>query len=344
MNDMNGHELKKKRISVYLAARAVKSFDPVSPPRSVTIFSPAKINLFLAVTGRRSDGYHDLVSIVAPLDFGDSLRAESGDRIPESGNRSVESGEFGAVAGGQFSMACDHPDVPLDHSNLILKAAAAFVAATGWKAPVAFQLTKRIPVGAGMGGGSSNATAALLALNQLSGANLGRAELAVLAAAIGSDCPLFLEGGPVIMRGRGERIESLPDAAAGRVRGRKVLVFKPSIGVSTAWAYERMAAGAPQSYLPAAEAERLIAAWIDGNADAAELLFNNLEPVVFRKFIALPTLLDRLGRQFGLKPGMSGSGSACFALLAAGAPVPEMLATIRDAWGPACFAQAVAFA
>lgn len=309
----------------------------MSPPRSATIFSPAKINLFLAVTGRRSDGYHDLVSIVAPLDFGDSLIAESGDRKPESG-------EFGADAGRQFSLACDHPEVPLDDTNLILKAAAAFAAATGWTAPVGFRLTKRIPVGAGMGGGSSNATAALLAMNQLSGANLGRAELAALAAGIGSDCPLFLESGPVIVRGRGERIESLPDAAAGRVRGRKVLVFKPSIGVSTAWAYERMAAGAPQSYLPAAEAERLIAAWIEGKADAAELLFNNLESVVFRKFIALPTLLNRLGRQFGLKPRMSGSGSACFALLPADAPVPEMLATIRDAWGPACFAQTVAFA
>jgi 4-diphosphocytidyl-2-C-methyl-D-erythritol kinase len=105
-----------------------------------------------------------------------------------------------------------------------------------------------------------------------------------------------------------------------------------------------MTAGAPQSYLPAAEAERRIGAWIEGKADVTELLFNTLEPVVFRKFIALPTLLDRLGRQFGLKPRMSGSGSACFALLPAGAPVPEMLATIRDAWGPACFAQTVAFA
>jgi len=95
--------------------------------------------------------------------------------------------------------------------------------------------------------------------------------------------------------------------------------------VSTVWAYERMAAGAPQSYLPAGEAERRIAAWIEGNADAAELLFNNLEPVVFRKFLALPALLDRLGRQFGLAPRMSGSGSACFALLPSGAPVPEMV-------------------
>jgi 4-diphosphocytidyl-2-C-methyl-D-erythritol kinase len=169
----------------------------VSPPRTATIFSPAKINLFLAVTGRRADGYHDLVSVVAPLDFGDLLIAETGERKPE--------------AGRQFDLECNDPEVPVDGNNLILKAAKAFVVATGWMEPVAFRLDKRIPVGAGLGGGSSNATATLLALNQLSGANLGRAELAGLAAGIGSDCPLFLEGGPVIMRGRGERIESLPD-------------------------------------------------------------------------------------------------------------------------------------
>ena len=297
----------------------------MSPPRTATIFSPAKINLFLAVTGRRADGYHDLVSVVAPLDFGDLLIAETGERKPE--------------AGRQFALECNDPEVPVDGSNLVLKAAKAFVVATGWMEPVAFRLDKRIPVGAGLGGGSSNATATLLALNQLSGANLGRPELAGLAAGIGSDCPLFLEGGPVIMRGRGERIESLPDPAARRLRGRKVLVFKPSFGVSTPWAYERMAAIGLQSYLPAHEAERRMAAWIGGNSDAGELLFNNLEPVVFRKFVALPVLLEDLRRGFGLAAKMSGSGSSCFALLPSGAPVPEIVTTIRKAWGAICFVQ-----
>ena len=297
----------------------------MSPPRTATIFSPAKINLFLAVTGRRADGYHDLVSVVAPLDFGDLLIAETGERKPE--------------AGRQFDLECNDPEVPVDGNNLILKAAKAFVVATGWMEPVAFRLDKRIPVGAGLGGGSSNATATLLALNQLSGANLGRAELAGLAAGIGSDCPLFLEGGPVIMRGRGERIESLPDPAARRLRGRKVLVFKPSFGVSTAWAYERMAANGPQSYLPAQEAERRIAAWLGGDSDAGGLLFNNLEPVVFRKFVALPVLLEDLRRGFGLAARMSGSGSSCFALLPSGAPVAEIVTIIREAWGAVCFVQ-----
>lgn len=302
----------------------------MSQLRSATFFSPAKINLFLAVTGRRADGYHELVSVAAPLDFGDLLTAETGNGAPD--------------AGRQFSLECNDPDVPVDGGNLVVKAAEAFVAATGWNEPVAFRLAKRIPVGAGLGGGSSNAAAALRALNHLSGANLGGAELAALAAAVGSDCPLFLDGGPVIMRGRGERVEPLPDLAARRLRGRAVLVFKPGFGVSTAWAYERMAAGAPQSYLPAPEAERRMGAWIDGGADAGELLFNNLEPAVFRKFLALPAMLEGLRNRFGLAPRMSGSGSACFALLPAGAPVTEMVAGIREAWGPVCFVEAAAIA
>jgi 4-diphosphocytidyl-2-C-methyl-D-erythritol kinase len=297
---------------------------------TVTVFSPAKINLYLAVTGRRADGYHDLVSVVAPLAFGDQLIAEAKDK--------------GRKAKDPFTLECDDPEVPVDGSNLILKAAAAFVGATDWKTAVAFRLTKRIPLGAGLGGGSSNAAAALLALNQLSGAGLDRATLTALAAQIGSDCPLFLPGGPVVMRGRGEQVAPLPAAAAGRLRGRRVLLFKPDFGVRTAWAYEQMAAGAPASYLPAAEAERCLAAWIAGEAGAGELLFNNLEPMVFRKFIALPALLERLCTRFGLAPRMSGSGSACFALLPDGAPVEEITSSIREAWGPRCFVQPTAIA
>ena len=186
----------------------------------VSLFSPAKLNLFLAVTGRRADGFHDLVSVAAPLDFGDQLEARSRER----------------GAGSQFTLTCDQPEVPVDGGNLVLKAAAAFVAATGWQGGVDFTLTKRIPVGAGLGGGSSNAVAALRALNQLSGGALAGEKLAAVAASLGSDCALFLHNAPVVMRGRGERIEALPASAAARLRGRRVLLFKPSFGISTPWA------------------------------------------------------------------------------------------------------------
>src|SRR5688500_3614227 len=136
----------------------------------VSLFSPAKINLFLTVTGRRPDGFHDLVSVAVPLDFGDDLKATgTGTNVdPDS----------------QFTLECAAPGVPLDGSNLVIKAAKAFATATGWKRSVHFQLTKRIPTGAGLGGGSSNAVAALRALNRLSGGLLDEVRLAAVAAAI----------------------------------------------------------------------------------------------------------------------------------------------------------------
>lgn len=284
----------------------------------VTVFSPAKINLFLAVTGRRADGFHDLVSVAAPLDFGDELMAEPGGR--------------------GFTLTCDDPAVPVDGSNLVLRAAEAFAAATGWREPVRFSLSKRIPLGAGLGGGSSNAVAALRALNRLAGGPLAAAGLERIAAGLGSDCVLFLHEAPVVMRGRGERVEPLPAAAAARLRGRGVLLFKPSFGIGTPWAYARLVARGGD-YLPAAAAEARLAGWLAGTAPAEELLFNNLQPAAFEKYGALPLLLERLRREFGVAAAMSGSGSACFVLGSDDRLTPALTARIRACWGGAVFVQ-----
>jgi 4-diphosphocytidyl-2-C-methyl-D-erythritol kinase len=283
----------------------------------VSIFAPAKLNLFLAVTGRRADGFHDLVSVVAPLDFGDRVRAE---------------------AATEFALDCDDPEVPRDETNLVLKAARAFAAATGGTGGAKFFLEKHIPMGAGLGGGSSDAVATLRALNQLRGAPLGPAQLAEVAAGLGSDCPLFLHDGPVVIRGRGERVEALPRPVAARLRGRRVLIFKPAFGIATPWAYARMVAQ-PDTYLPAAEAEARLAAWsADAGRPLAELLFNNMEHEVFKKFVALPTLLGQLRADFGLVSRMSGSGSACFAFVPDDRTVVTALtAAIRAAWGQSAF-------
>jgi 4-diphosphocytidyl-2-C-methyl-D-erythritol kinase len=281
--------------------------------------APAKLNLLLAVTGRRADGFHDLVSLVVPLDFGDTLRVEAAERM---------------------ELSCDDPAVPADGTNLVLMAAQAFATASGWKGGARFALEKRIPAGAGLGGGSSDAVAALLALNRMAGPEfaLNATRLAAVAAAVGSDCPLFLAGGPVVMRGRGERLEALPPRAVGRLAGRRVLVVKPGFGISTPWAYGRLAAGAPGSYLAAAEAEARLRRWIgDERAAAEELLFNSMEPPAFRKFPALPLLLEELRGKFGFAAGMSGSGSACFALLPEGADAAAATALVRRAWGASVF-------
>jgi 4-diphosphocytidyl-2-C-methyl-D-erythritol kinase len=289
--------------------------DIVSP---ISIFAPAKLNLFLAVTGRRADGFHDIVSVVAHVDFGDTLRAEP--------------------AGG-FSLQCTDPDVPVDETNLVMKAARAFAVAADWDGGAAFTLEKRIPMGAGLGGGSSDAIATLRALNHMVDLRykLSAQRLATLAANLGSDCALFLCDGPVVMRGRGDRITRLTADADQRLRGRRVLIFKPGFGIATPWSYAQLAAGAPSRYLPAETAEARLKAWFDNPAEAEELLYNNMEAPAFEKYIALPVLCRELERRFDVKPRMSGSGSACFALLREGADAQPIVAAIHELWGKSAF-------
>jgi 4-diphosphocytidyl-2-C-methyl-D-erythritol kinase len=283
----------------------------------VTIPAPAKLNLFLAVTGRRPDGFHDLVSVVVPLDWGDTLTV-----TPASEARPAA-----------LRLACDDPAVPADGTNLVLVAARAFARATGRNDAVDFSLVKRIPAGAGLGGGSSDAAAALQALNRLAGGPLSPEALAAVAAEVGSDCPLFLRPGPVVMRGRGERVEPLA-AAAVRLCGRRVLVVKPGFGISTPWAYGALARGAPATYLPADEAEARLAEWVArADAPAEDLAFNSFEAVVFAKFAALPVLRARLREEFNLGLHLSGSGSAAFVFLAESAEAGPVEAAVREAWG-----------
>jgi 4-diphosphocytidyl-2-C-methyl-D-erythritol kinase len=303
----------------------------------LSVFAPAKLNLFLAITGRRADGFHDLVSVVAQLAIGDTLTVTPCDPAELTGDR--------------FALTCSDPDVPCDGSNLVLRAAHAFAMAARWAGAATFHLEKRTPMGAGMGGGSSDGAAALRALNQLAGHPLTRDELSVVAASLGSDCPLFLEAAPVVMRGRGERVERLGERAAARLHGCKVLVFKPAFAVPTAWAYRRMAeiaaaGGAPDAvYLPSEAAERRLKSWLDdADAPVESLLFNNLERPAFEKFVALPALLEQLCTEFGLAPRMTGSGSACFALLPVDAPVTEITAAIRSAWGDSAYVVATQLA
>lgn len=287
---------------------------------SLTVFAPAKINLFLAITGRRPDGFHDLISVVAPLTLGDKLSLE------------IKGGE------GTYSLVCDDADVPVDESNLVLRATRLYAAASGWKSSIHFRLTKRIPIGAGLGGGSSDGTSALLGLNQLNPAPLDRNALHALAAQLGSDCVLFLQGSPCVMRGRGEQIEVLPADVATRIRGRRLVVFKPFFGISTAWAYQQMASTPTERYVPAAWAEARLAAWRDTPAAGLEqLIANNMESAAFAKFVALPTLLNQLRTQFQVAAGMSGSGSACYALLPENTPVEPIISSIRAAWGNSAF-------
>lgn len=262
--------------------------------------SPAKINLTLAVGPRRLDGYHDLESIVALLDFGDEVSA-----MPRDDGRIV--------------IECDTPGVPTDDTNLAAKAAHALREHAKLRDGVTIRLTKRIPSGAGLGGGSSNAATTLMLLRDLWKLPLKRDQLAAIAATIGSDVALFLYGPLCAMRGRGELVEPLSVSLVASA----VLVM-PQIHSATAAVYrqfdEMPAPPKPES------AASLVARLSRPNAsfpagprqllgeDFMPATFNDLESSAFAATPALGEFAARLREATGHAFRMTGSGAAFFHL------------------------------
>ena len=271
----------------------------------------AKLNLSLAITGRRPDAFHELVSLVATVGLADTL-------------------EF--TPGPAFALTCDDPTVPADGTNLVLRAAEVYARHRPDCVRGAFRLTKRIPHGAGLGGGSSDAAAALRLLDQASPTPLGPDELERMAAEVGSDCPYFVRGGLKVMRGRGASLAALPRSAAAALSGRRVLVIKPPFGIPTPEAYAALARSG--RYQEAALVEANLAAWVAAPAGDPGELGNDLAPAVFAKHLALPTALRWFRDRHGLDFRLTGSGSACFAFVPADFAPSTIMGTLRSAWGP----------
>ena len=276
----------------------------------------AKLNLSLAITGRRADGFHELISLVAPIALADTLTLD---------------------VGRPLGLTCDDASLPVDGSNLVLKAAAAYVKRRPSAPTGHFHLTKKVPHGAGLGGGSSDAAAALRLLDQASGDPVGLEVLETLAAEVGSDCPFFVRGQAAVMRGRGERLEILPLAARAALAGRKVVLVKPPFGVPTPEAYALLAKAG--KYRPAAQAEAELAAWIAQPAADPSALGNDLAAPVFAKYLALPVGLESFRRATGVNWQMTGSGSACFAFVSDGFDHARLRADVRRAWGPGAWVE-----
>ena len=270
----------------------------------------------LSVHGQRTDGFHELTSLVVALKFGDTLTIRRG--------------------GSADVLRCSDPMVPLGPENLVLKAAAVFRARLGRAEHFEFDLDKRIPMGAGLGGGSGNAAVALCGMNQLSGEPFSNQVLCELAAQLGSDCPFFIEGQAAWMRGRGEVIEPLAAEVAERLNGTRLVLFGPDFGVETASAYNLLSVRVPDCYEPEAEAVARIERFIESGT-LGELLFNSFEDPVGSKYLAISTLLAQL-RAAGVECLMSGSGSCCFALLEKNGPdVGQIEGIVREAWGDEVF-------
>ncbi|MBK1877990.1 4-(cytidine 5'-diphospho)-2-C-methyl-D-erythritol kinase [Pelagicoccus mobilis] len=286
----------------------------------IEVFSPAKINLFLSVLGRMENGFHELVSLVGQVDFGDTLRIE----VEEASAASVE-------------LRCSDESLPTDRSNLAYAAAEGFLLRSGLNWRVRIELEKRIPHGAGLGGGSSNASAVLRGLSELAedaGAlGLSRGERLELAAELGSDCPLFLEKRPVVMRGRGELLSAVDRSLAGV----EIVLFKPSFSINTGWAYGSLIKRG-DCYDESAWAEERLAAWRDGGMSTGELLHNSFEKAAFSKYVAFDALFGKL-REKKVASLMSGSGSCCFSLVRSDSEANEVEGLVGECWGERAFVQ-----
>ncbi len=254
--------------------------------RAFEVRVPAKINLTLRVLGRRPDGFHELESVVVAVDLADTLR-------------------FHPAA--TLSLEVSGREVPPGEDNLVLRAARALAKLVHETRGARIELEKRIPPGLGLGGGSADAAAALAGLDALWGCGLATEALAALGAEIGSDVPLFFSTPVAVMRGRGERIQPT-DAAC---RWWAALAW-PDYGHPTAEVYAAYDGLEPASDGPPATA--ILAALGGSAAEAVPLLVNDLEPAA-RKVQKSQVDFRRIFREAGARAvGMTGSGSAWFAL------------------------------
>ncbi len=260
----------------------------MSKARILRAFAPAKINLGLEVIRRRRDGYHDIETIFQTLDFGDELTF----------HESAEPGEFRLEVEGL--------PAPSGTENLVSQAWKLMLPQAGGKARgLRLKLVKRIPLGAGLGGGSSDAAATLLGLDRFWKLNLAQEELSAMAAELGSDVPFLLRGGTAIGRGRGERLEGLPALSQGAF-----LLVNPGIAISSGWAYEQIKLGLTRN--PYRISVEQVKAFLARFPASGMVLKNRLEDVVYPAHPVLGEIEEALHEAGAVQVSMSGSGSTLY--------------------------------
>ena len=253
------------------------------------LFAPAKVNLYLRITGRRDDGYHLLDTLMVPLSLGDDIEISRADGPPDS-----------------LTLEADSPDVPLGDENTVHRAVRAFRERTGRRDPVAVTIRKRIPIGAGLGGGSTDAAATLRGMNDLLEAGLSTGDLMALAVAVGADVPFFIRGETARARGIGDElspVRSLP-------RLWMVVLF-PNLPVSTAWVYRNF-----RLKLTKPSNNNNLSEKLDTPDEVAQVMVNDLETVTIGRYPCLARLKRRLNESGAIGSLMSGSGSSVFGLFA----------------------------
>jgi len=253
--------------------------------QKTTLTSPAKVNLSLTVLGKRPDGFHNIHSIMQPLTLSDEI-------------------DLVLTGGDAVTVTCDHPGVPSDERNLAHRAAILFQRETGRRRGVAIAIKKRIPVAAGLGGGSSNAATVLMGLDGLLGTELGEEKLRIMGAELGSDVPFFILQSSAIARGRGEVLEKIT------LPPYWYILYNPPFAVSAAWAYENLnlTKSSTDIKLPNSEDVRGM-----GNR-VGDYLRNDLEKAVLGAHPELGKIKDLLHGAGARGELMSGSGPTLFGL------------------------------
>lgn len=266
---------------------------------TLTLACPAKVNLFLKVVRRRPDGYHDLVSVMQPLTLADELIL--------------------SLTGEVVHLDCDHPTLPRDDANLAVRAARLFQQEVGRPFGVHLRLTKNIPLAAGLGGGSSDAAGVLRGLNDLTGRPLPTAVLHRLGAHLGADVPFFLESGPALAQGIGDRLTPLP------LPPHWFVLINPGFPVDTGWVYRNLRLDGDRL-----SEDNLLAVVRAAVQKPEELswLANDLESVTLTRHPDLAAWKTNLLQQGARAALMSGSGPTIFGVFADVATAAQAAAVI----------------
>lgn len=251
-------------------------------PQSLVIAAPAKLNLFLEITGKRPDGYHEIETLILAVDWFDTL-------------------ELTATKSFEIRLQCSDSNLPTDAKNLVYRAAEKLLPNGG----IDIRLTKRIPNEAGMGGGSSDAAATLKAINELKKLGKSKEELGAMAAKLGSDVGFFLTPQAGWCTGRGEIVEAI--AVKHQFH---FVVVKPAVGCPTAEVYKRVTVPAfPR------QGTDVRKALVQGDPEKlAATMFNLLQEPAFEVAPAVGTVFERLNNCRPLGVQVTGSGSAVFAV------------------------------
>jgi len=283
--------------------------------------SPCKVNLLLNILGKRADGFHELETVMQPVNFCDELSFERG--------------------GNGIQLSCSDKSLPVNSKNLVFRAAENFLAAAKISDGLKIHLEKKIPLAAGLGGGSGNAATTLLGMNEIFGWPLPIKALENIAESLGSDIPFFLQNKPALATGRGEKIQPLENFPA--LDGKAFLLIHPGFGISTPWAYQNLSRFPEALNGKKGRAQELVQKLQTDDWPAiADGFYNSLETPALEKFPILQLFQEFLRDNGALAAIMSGSGSTTFAICKNISSAESLGEKFKSKFGQNCWTAVVA--